>query len=162
MVIPAPAGRRVLLPRRGPQPERLHRSGHRGRQAEGRYSLLSPPRTPTVPLPVRSPPGRIVYQLVHCIRSGARRRSLGDRSGKPLKVNPSTSIPEWFASRQSNRVNMRPVSDAERRSHRTRGVRNQMHVEVSFGLFADGAKEDSTYLISPGVSFSDADNMYHR
>lgn len=59
---------------------------------------------------------------------------------------------------------MRPVSDTYREAiqlHRTRGVRNQMHVEVSFGLFADGAKEDSTYLISPGVSFSDADNMYH-
>ena len=60
---------------------------------------------------------------------------------------------------------MRPVSNAYREAiqlHRTQGFRNAMHAEISFGVFADGAKEDSTYTISAGVAFSDADNMYRE
>jgi len=38
---------------------------------------------------------------------GAFRQALmyvGDRSGKPLKVNPSTSVPEWFLDIKANLI----------------------------------------------------------
>lgn len=58
---------------------------------------------------------------------------------------------------------MIPVSDIYRGAvqlHQTQGFRNQMFAEVSLGLFADGAKENSTYSISSGLPYSDAQNMY--
>lgn len=44
--------------------------------------------------------------------------------------------------------------------HRTKGIRHQMYTEISLGVFADGAKEGSTYTIPIGVPYSDANNMY--
>lgn len=60
---------------------------------------------------------------------------------------------------------MIPVSQEYREAiqlHRTQGVRNQMHASISFGVFAEGAKEDSSFSISLGLPYSNANNMYEE